>query len=109
MFLLIAIFLFFSSTLQQAPAEPDVADRFNRAMELQRRGELKEAVAEYRAVLARAPNYAEAQANLGAVLAQLGNYEEAIAAYETAYRLKPELTPILLNLGIAHYRGGQVA
>src|SRR4029453_15161762 len=100
--LLITILLLFSSLPQQAPQVDDVADRFNRAMELQRRGELKEAVAEYRAVLARAPNYAEAQANLGAVLAQLGNYEEAIAAYEAAYRLEPELTPILLNLGIAY-------
>src|SRR6266498_627891 len=106
MALLIAILLFFYSLPQQAN---EVADRFNRAMELQRRGELKEAAAEYRAALAGAPNYAEAQANLGAVLAQLGNYEEAIAAYEAAYRLKPELTPILLNLGIAHYRAGQFA
>src|SRR5262249_20094392 len=83
-----------SSLHQPAPQVNDVADRLNRAMELQRRGELKEAAAEYRAALARAPNYAEAQANLGVVLAQLGNYEEAIAAYEAAYRLKPELTPI---------------
>jgi tetratricopeptide (TPR) repeat protein len=60
-------------------------------------------------LLARAPNYAEAQANLGAVLARLGDYQEAIAAYEAAYRLKPELTPILLNLGIAHYRAAQFA
>src|SRR5262245_31403555 len=107
--LFITILLLCSSLPQQAPQVDDVADRFNRAMELQRRGELKEAAAEYRALLVRAPNYAEAQANLGAVLAQLGNYEEAIAAYEAAYRLKPELTPILLNLGIAHYRAGQFA
>src|SRR5215510_5112243 len=107
--LLITILLFLASLPQQAPQVNDVADRFNRAVELQRRGELKEAAAEYRAALARAPNYAEAQANLGAVLAQLGNYEEAIAAYQAAYRLKPELTPILLNLGIAHYRAGQFA
>src|SRR5262245_11624580 len=109
MALLIAILLFFSSLPQQASQVDDVADRFNRAMELQRKGELKEAAAEYRAVLARAPNYAEAQANLGAVLARLGDYEEAIAAYEAAMRLKPGLTPILLNLGIAHYRAGQFA
>jgi tetratricopeptide (TPR) repeat protein len=106
MALLITILLFFPSLPRQAG---EVAERFNRAMELQRQGALKEAAEEYRAALKRAPNYAEAQANLGAVLAQLGNYEEAIAAYEAAYRLKPELTPILLNLGIAHYRAGQFA
>src|SRR5262245_49503416 len=106
MVLLITFLLFFSSLPQQVN---EVVDRFNRAMELQRQGALKEAAAEYRAVLSRAPNYAEAQANLGAVLARLGDYEEAIAAYEAALRLKPELTPILLNLGIAHYRAGQFA
>src|SRR5215470_7189256 len=107
--LLITILLFFPSLSRQAPQVNDIADHFNRAMELQRKGELREAAAEYRAALARAPNYAEAQANLGAVLARLGDYEEAIAAYEAALRLKPELTPILLNLGIAHYRAGQFA
>src|SRR5262245_35877852 len=107
--LLITILLFFPSLSRQAPQVNDIADHFNRAMELQRKGELREAAAEYRAALARAPNYAEAHANLGAVLARLGNYEDAIAAYEAAYRLKPELTPILLNLGIAHYRSGQFA
>src|SRR4030095_760158 len=107
--LLITILLLFSSPPQQAPQVDDVAYRFNRAMELQRRGELKEAAAEYRAALARHASAAEDKANLVAVLAQLGKYEEAIAAYEAAYRLKPELTPILLNLGIAYYRAGQFA
>jgi tetratricopeptide (TPR) repeat protein len=103
---LFTLLFLFSPGLQQAN---DVATRFNRAVELQRQGALKEAVEDYRALLAGAPNYAEAQANLGAVLARLGNYGEAIAAYEAALRLKPELTPILLNLGITHYRAGQFA
>jgi tetratricopeptide (TPR) repeat protein len=106
---LITILCLLSPLPRQAPQVNDVADRFNRAMELQRQGALKEAAAEYRAILTRAPNYAEAQANLGAVLARLGDYEGAIASYEAAMRLKPELTPILLNLGIAHYRAGQFA
>jgi len=106
---LIIILSLLSSLPRQALQVNEVADRFNRAMELQRKGALKEAAAEYRAILTRAPNYAEAQANLGAVLARLGDYEGAIASYEAAMRLKPELTPILLNLGIAHYRAGQFA
>src|SRR5262245_22044627 len=109
MVLLITILCLLSPLPQQAPQANDVADRFNRAMELQRKGELKEAAAEYRTAPARAPSYAEAQANLGVALARLGDYEEAIAAYEVALRLKPELTPILLNLGITHYRAGQYA
>jgi magnesium-transporting ATPase (P-type) len=78
--------------------------RFNKAVELQRKGELKEAEKEYRAVLAAAPNYAEAHANLGAVLIRLDRYEEAISSYEKAFSLAPKLTPILMNIGIAHYR-----
>src|SRR5215475_13426106 len=105
----IAILLAFSTLSQQAPQINDVADHFNRAVELQRKGELKEAAAEYRAALALAPNYAEAEANLGAVLARIGDYDGAVTAYEAALRLKPELTPVLLNLGIARYRAGQFA
>jgi tetratricopeptide (TPR) repeat protein len=37
-------------------------------------------------------------------LIRLDRYEEAISAYEKAYSLAPNLTPILLNMGIAHYR-----
>src|SRR5262249_8414702 len=85
----------------------EVSSRFNRALEWQRQGAWSEAEAEYRAVVALAPDYAEAQANLGVVLSRLGKYEEAIAAFEVALRLNPELKPILLNLGIAHYRAGQ--
>src|SRR2546426_7715025 len=102
--LLFTWLMIFSPALQQPDA---IATRFNRAVELQRQGQWEEAAAEYRALLAIAPNYSEAQANLGAVLARLGNYEEATAAYESALRLNPKLTPILLNLGIAHYRAGQ--
>src|SRR5262245_55867403 len=102
--LLLAFVLALQVGFQQSA---DVSARFNRAVELQRQGAFEQAAAEYRALLAVAPNYAEAQANLGAVLARLGKYEEAVVSYEAALRLNPKLTPILLNLGIAHYRAGQ--
>jgi tetratricopeptide (TPR) repeat protein len=88
--------------LLQQPAE--AAALFQRAVELQRGGQFAEAEAQYRALLAVRPDYAEAHANLGAVLMRLDRYEEAIASYESALRLAPSLTPVLLNLGIAHYR-----
>ncbi len=50
-----------------------------------------------------------ARANLGVALVQLQRYDEAIREYESALRLNPQLTPVVLNLGIAHFRAGQFA
>jgi len=94
-------------TVASQGAVPDVAATFNRAVKLQQAGKWVEAEAEYRAVLAVRPNYAEAHANLGAVLIRLDRYKEAIQEYQTALKLAPNLTPILLNIGLAHYRKGQ--
>ena len=90
-----------------AQQPPETTERFNRAVELQRQGALKEAAAEYRALLDANPKYIEALANLGSVLSRLGSYEESVDAYERALKLAPQLTPLLLNLGIAHHRAGQ--
>ncbi len=97
-----------SSVCPQSHQE-DIAARFNRALEFQKKGAWKEAEEEYRAILSMAPDYAEAYSNLGAVLMRLDRYEEAVRSYETALKLSPKLTPILLNLGIAHYRKGEFA
>ena len=102
--LLLTLVLSFSLSIQQST---DITTRFNRAVELQRQGQSKQAADEYRVLLKVSPDYAEAHANLGVVLAQLGRYEESVAAYESALRLAPQLTPILLNLGIAHYRANR--
>ena len=96
-----------STSIIGAQQPPDATARFNRAVELQRRGALKEAAAEYRALVDTSPEYFEALANLGAVLSRLGQYEESVEAYERALKLAPDVTPILLNLGIAHHRAGQ--
>lgn len=94
-----------SSPLFQESAE--VAAKFSRAVELQRREELQQAAEEYRGLLELAPTYAEAHANYGAVLSRLGRYVEAVKAYQAALSLNPRLTPVLLNLGIAHHRAGE--
>ena len=101
----VLILLALSWICPQQPA--DTTERFNRAVELQRQGALKEAAAEYKALLDANPNYVEALANLGSVLSRLGRYEESVDAYEQALKLAPQLTPLLLNLGIAHHRAGQ--
>jgi tetratricopeptide (TPR) repeat protein len=101
--LLLGVAFVFSSPQQT----PDVAARFDRALELQNQGAFKEAADEYRALLRIAPNYAEAHANLGAVLSRLGQLDDATKSYETALRLDPKLSPVLLNLGIVCFRAGQ--
>ncbi len=90
--------------LAQVPAGTDLTRQFEKAVELQRKGDLHGAEAAYREVLWTAPRYAEAHANLGAVLIRLDRYEEAIQEYETALQLSPHLKPVLLNIGIAHFR-----
>lgn len=92
-----------------ASQSADLAAKFNRAIELQRAGQLAEAAEEYRVILKLKPDYAEVYANLGAVLARLGQYEESVKSYETALKFAPQFTPIWMNLGIAHYRAGQFA
>ncbi len=84
----------------------NAAAHFNRAVELQRAGELRQSAAEYRIAIAQKPDYVEALANLGSVLSRLGQYQESVEAYERALKLAPGLTPLLLNLGIAHHRAG---
>ena len=84
-------------------AVPGVAARFDRAVKLQRAGKWAEAEAEYRAVLAARPNYAEAHANLGAVLIRMDRYREAIREYETALKIAPNLT--VLGAGRNHQLG----
>ena len=101
----VLILLALSWICAQQPA--DTAERFNRAVELQRQGALKEAAAEYKALLVANPNYVEALGNLGSVLSRLGRYEESVDAYERALKLAPQQIRLLLNLGIAHHRAGQ--
>lgn len=105
--LALSALLTISPLLFQQSAE--VAAKFDRAVEFQRRDQLEQAAEEYRGLLTIAPNYAEAQANYGAVLSRLGRYEEAVRAYQAALSLNARLTPVMFNLGIAHYRAGEFA
>ena len=61
----------FPALAQSSEQASEVAARFSRAIELQRQGSWTEAAAEYRALLAIAPGYAEAQANFGVVVSRL--------------------------------------
>jgi tetratricopeptide (TPR) repeat protein len=52
-------------------------------------GNMKEAMSEYEAALAKDPKYADVWADYGAVLAISGNWQEAATKYKKAIELKP--------------------
>jgi 2-polyprenyl-3-methyl-5-hydroxy-6-metoxy-1,4-benzoquinol methylase len=72
---------------------------FTRANNSLRQGNLDEAVAFYKQILALNPNLAEAHSNLGVALQALGKLEEAAAAYRSALAINPKLVAIYINLG----------
>jgi tetratricopeptide (TPR) repeat protein len=82
---------------------------YNIGYELQTRGQLDEAAAEYRASLALYPDYALTHSNLGVLLAAQGQHDEARAQYREALRIEPTLTEAQVNLGIELAEGGETA
>lgn len=64
----------------------------------QQLGLWEQAAADYRAVLAAAPDDAETWNNLGNALAAAGDVDDAIDTFRRANRLRPELTIVHLNL-----------
>lgn len=80
---------------------------FEEARRLHVAGRLAEAESAYRAVLKKQGPDAMTLANLGAVLASQDKFDEAIGAYGQALKLAPNLAPIRLNIGIAHFKAGR--
>ena len=65
------------------------------------RGQLDEAIAQYRKALEIKPDYAEAHYNLGIALAGRGQIDEAIDHYRKALEIKPDYAKAHYNLGVA--------
>jgi Tfp pilus assembly protein PilF len=72
-------------------------------------GKLDEAVATYRELLVRSPDFLPALYNLGAAFAAQGHRDQAIAALARAVAVKPDFAQAHNNLGILHYEVGQWA
>jgi Tfp pilus assembly protein PilF len=70
-------------------------------------GKLDEAIAAYREVLARSPDFPPALYNLGAVFAAQGRRDQAIAALARAVAVQPDFAQAHNNLGILQYEAGQ--
>ena len=71
----------------------------NLGVTLEQKGELNEALAEYRAAEQLAPELYHIHANLGHLLDKLGHPDEALAEYREAVRLKPRLPDLHNSVG----------
>lgn len=81
-------------------------DHIGRGVAAQRAGRLEDALAEYRAAVAAAPDDAEAQSLLGLLLVQLDRLEEAAASLIRATQLEPDQAGFVLNLGEFYEKTG---
>jgi tetratricopeptide (TPR) repeat protein len=89
-------------------AEMRAITQTNVGTELQAQGKLDEAIALYRAALARDPRDAVTRSNLGAALAAQGRLDDAIAEYRTALDLAPRDADIHYNLANALMAQGKL-
>ncbi|MGH2358182.1 MAG: tetratricopeptide repeat protein, partial [Candidatus Limnocylindria bacterium] len=89
-------------------AEMRAITETNVGTELQAQGKIDEAIAFYRAALARDPNDAVTRSNLGAALAANGQLDEAIAQYRTALDLAPNDADSHYNLANALMAQGKL-
>jgi tetratricopeptide (TPR) repeat protein len=79
---------------------------YNLAFSLNQRGDLQEALEEYRRVLQIDRKNAKAYASIGDVYLQLKSFSAAHAAYEKALALHPDDPAVLLNIGAAYQSAG---
>ena len=86
---------------QTTTAFPLVAQMFAEAVDRHRKGEIAQAEALYRAVLALQPNEAQSAYNLGLVLHAQRRFAEAIVAYHHAIAARPDYAEAFCNLGVA--------
>ncbi|AJE02568.1 tetratricopeptide repeat protein [Geobacter pickeringii] len=72
---------------------------YNLAYELKQRGELREAIAQYRTAIDLSPGLADAHMNLGNIYAQTGFPGMAIDEYRATLRIRPNYGDAFFNLG----------
>jgi len=86
-------------TLQKTP--DDAWAHYELGNALRDRGQLPEAIAEFRAATKLDPSHAAAQNNLGTLLEENGNVDEAIRRYQQAVRAEPDFADAHYNLANA--------
>lgn len=96
------------SAVRARQSAPSPEETLRHAVELQRSGEIAEAIAEYQAYLNQVPDNVMARSNLGAALAHAGRFPEAIGEYRKALELQPANLPVRMNLALAYYKAGEI-
>ncbi len=74
---------------------------------LLQKGEVDEAIVQFKKSLEIKPDYVEACYNLGTALLQSGRVDEAINFFQTALQIKPDHVEARINLGIALFQEGR--
>jgi len=107
----LAFLLVFPATPALAGQQPDAAaaleQTLQRAVEMQKGGDVVGAIDAYQTVLGIDPKRVDALSNLGACYVQLGQFEDAIKHYNAALAIDPGNATVLLNLGLAYYKSGR--
>ena len=81
---------------------------YNLGVSLEQRGDIEQAMTNYRGALAADPGFVQAHVNLGALLAGGGQLEEGIAHERAALRLRPEDSMAHANLANALFELGRL-
>ena len=84
--------------------EPGADQRFQEALQAQRRGDTALAVSKYEDLLRVHPDMVAARVNLGVVLVSLGRLDDAISQYRAALREAPSNRDARFNLGLTYFK-----
>ena len=101
-----------SETLALEPASPqdsagtprDPAAIFRQGKQAMQSGELAQAEADFRQVIALDPKLGAAHVNLGVIYMREKRWDDALAELHKAETLSPREAGILLNIGLVYYR-----
>src|SRR3989304_6010893 len=112
-FLIFTVILLFISCAGGSKTEKKdkalmIEEHFQMAYGAAERGDLGEAVTEYRKVLNLDSKNAKAHLNLGIVYGRQEKWKKEIAEYEKAIRIDPNFAEAHFNLGVAYQGRGNL-
>jgi tetratricopeptide (TPR) repeat protein len=105
LFLLVPLEIAHSQNAQTSTA---ITERFQRATQAMRTGNLDQAGDDFASIVKDAPQFAEAYLNLGLVREEQSRHGDAIASFQRALELKPRLRGANLFLGVAEFRSNRL-